>query len=165
MFSSDRLEEQLPAEQQMVPPSAENLLKKQEATAGWMKILSRLDEKKRIVVLLRFFSRYNSYKKMARILGIPVGTVRSRLNNEPPDWFFPVRQNLGAILLEAERPEEAEAIYRKDLQKFPENGWSLFGLYQSLEQQGEMEKAREVRDRFEKAWRYADVELEESRIL
>ena len=85
--------------------------------------------------------------------------------NEPPDWFFPVRQNLGAVLLEANRPGKAERVYRNDLAKFPENGWSLFGLYQSLKAQGKDNSASKVKKRFESAWKYSDVKLSASRIL
>ncbi len=48
--------------------------------------------------------------------------------NEPPDWYFPVRHFLGAMLLDAGRPNEAEVVYAADLRKNPENGYSLFGL-------------------------------------
>ena len=82
---------------------------------------------------------------------------------EPPDWFFPVRHNLGAVLLEAGRPAEAEAVYREDLDVFPENGWALFGLSQSLRAQGNMDGAREVEARFYNAWANADVTLTSSR--
>ncbi len=83
--------------------------------------------------------------------------------NEPPDWFFPVRQTLGAVLLEAGRPAEAERVYREDLAEFPENGWSLFGLEQSLRAQGRAGEAEAVRRRFAEAWRHADLELAASR--
>jgi tetratricopeptide (TPR) repeat protein len=83
--------------------------------------------------------------------------------NEPPDWFFPVRQSLGAVLLEAGQPAEAERVYREDLLEFPENGWSLFGLRQSLEAQGRAADARDAARRFAEAWRHADVELQGSR--
>jgi len=56
--------------------------------------------------------------------------------NEPPVWHHPPRQVLGALLLEAGRPADAERVYRKDLERFRENGWSLFGLMKSLEAQG-----------------------------
>ncbi len=82
---------------------------------------------------------------------------------EPPDWFYPVRQNLGAILLEAGRPSQAEEVYREDLARFPDNGWSLFGLAQSLRAQGKQAEAAEVQRRFETAWKYADVEITASR--
>ena len=49
---------------------------------------------------------------------------------EPPPWYFPTRQALGAVLLEGGRAGEAEAVYRADLDEWPKNGWSLFGLSQ-----------------------------------
>ncbi|MEO8452020.1 MAG: hypothetical protein ABI647_19675 [Gemmatimonadota bacterium] len=52
---------------------------------------------------------------------------------EPPWWALPVRQALGAVLLEAGKPAEAERIYREDLVRFPKNVWSLAGLVRSLE--------------------------------
>ena len=50
---------------------------------------------------------------------------------EPPYWYYPVRQSLGAALLKLNREQEAEAVYRKDLQQHPNNGWSLYGLVES----------------------------------
>jgi tetratricopeptide (TPR) repeat protein len=84
---------------------------------------------------------------------------------EPPDWHAPARQNLGAVLLEAGRADEAEVVFWEDLKKNPENGWSLFGLMQALERQSKMEDAARVRTRFEKAWRGANVTLTSARIL
>ncbi|MBM4134565.1 MAG: tetratricopeptide repeat protein [Nitrospira sp.] len=83
--------------------------------------------------------------------------------SEPPLWTIPARQNLGAVLMAVGRPIEAETVYREDLKRNPENGWSLFGLAQSLRTQEKMEEARTVEDRFRKAWARADVKLTESR--
>jgi predicted Zn-dependent protease len=74
-----------------------------------------------------------------------------------------VRQSLGKALLAADRPAEAEQTYREDLARFPENGWSLFGLVQALEQQGKTNEAAAARERYEAAWRSADVRLTASR--
>jgi tetratricopeptide (TPR) repeat protein len=82
---------------------------------------------------------------------------------EPPLWYFPVRHSLGRALLEAGRPAEAEQAYREDLQRFRANGWSLFGLAQSLEAQGKTAEAAEAMARFRDAWRAADIELPSSR--
>lgn len=82
---------------------------------------------------------------------------------EPPYWYFPVRQFLGAALLEANRPVEAEAVYRQDLEQHPNNGWSLFGLAQSLKAQGKTEEAKAVQSQFEAVWKNADVSLKASR--
>ena len=82
---------------------------------------------------------------------------------EPADWHYPVRQSLGAVLLKAGRAVEAEVVYWEDLRRNPENGWSLFGLAQSLRAQGKDEEAGEVEKRFQKAWARADVTLTSSR--
>ena len=85
--------------------------------------------------------------------------------NEPPDWHVPVRQSLGAVLLSAGRPAEAEAIYWQDLERNRENGWSLFGLLQSLRAQGKEQQAAAVEKRFRKAWKRSDVTLTASRFM
>ncbi len=79
--------------------------------------------------------------------------------DEPPGWHAPVRQTLGAVLLEGGKAAEAEAIFVEELRRNPENGWSLFGLEQSLRAQGRKKEAGEVADRFNRAWKNADVEL------
>ena len=82
---------------------------------------------------------------------------------EPPDWHAPVRHNLGAVLLEAGRPDEAETIYWEDLKKNPANGWSLFGLLQALKAQGKTDEAARIEERFRTVWKDADVTLTTSR--
>jgi non-heme chloroperoxidase len=85
--------------------------------------------------------------------------------NEPPVWHHPVRQILGGVLLDAARFQEAEAVYRADLVRVRENGWSLFGLIRSLEAQQRPADAAAVRARFERAWKRADLTLTSSRII
>ena len=87
----------------------------------------------------------------------------SLLYNEPPDWYFPVRHVLGALLLEAGFPGEAEMVYWEDLRRNPENGYSLFGLKQSLIKQNKPLVAASISDRFGRAWHDADVILKTSR--
>ena len=82
---------------------------------------------------------------------------------EPQLWHAPTRQTLGAVLLEMGEPIEAMAVYQADLQKYPNNGWSLFGLQQCLVKSGRVEEAEHVRDAFDKAWSRADVTLTSSR--
>jgi tetratricopeptide (TPR) repeat protein len=83
---------------------------------------------------------------------------------EPPDWSSPTHYLLGMIELAANRPTEAEAAFRTDLKIYPENGWSLYGLFQSLQAQGKTQEANAVQKRFEDAWKYADVSLAASPI-
>lgn len=78
---------------------------------------------------------------------------------EPPDWPQPVRHTLGAVLVSAKRFDDAEKVYRADLEKWPENGWSLYGLAQCLEAKGSPE-AEKVMARFKKAWSRADTEID-----
>lgn len=82
---------------------------------------------------------------------------------EPPHWALPVRHYLGPVLLLAGRAPEAEAEYRTDLKWYPDNGWALFGLLQSLKAQRKDADAADVSSRFEKAWLHADVALAASR--
>ena len=83
--------------------------------------------------------------------------------NEPSDWPYPVRHTLGAVLLMAGRVAEAEAVYKADLERNPENGWALFGLATSLRVQKRTDEAERSRQRFEAAWKNADIKLTASR--
>lgn len=79
--------------------------------------------------------------------------------DEPPGWHAPVRQTLGAVLLQAGKPEEAQAVFTEELRRNPENGWSLYGLEQSLNALGRKQEAKEVGERFTRAWTNADIKL------
>jgi tetratricopeptide (TPR) repeat protein len=78
--------------------------------------------------------------------------------------ILPVRHSLGATLLNAGRFGAAEEVYREDLKRLPENGWSLFGLARSLRAQGKAAEAGRVQQDFATAWRHADVRLTASRM-
>jgi tetratricopeptide (TPR) repeat protein len=79
--------------------------------------------------------------------------------DEPSAWALPLRQQLGALLLAAGRPKEAETAYREDLVRYPNNGWSLHGLAVSLKAQGRTKEAAAAAAAFQKAWARADVKL------
>lgn len=82
---------------------------------------------------------------------------------EPPDWAQPMRHYLGAALVEAGHHQRAERVYREDLEWTQNNGWALYGLWQSLRGQGRDDEAEKARARFEDAWSGVDVMLERSR--
>jgi tetratricopeptide (TPR) repeat protein len=84
--------------------------------------------------------------------------------DEPPGWHAPVRHTLGAVLLAAGKPTQAEAVYREELRRNPENGWSLLGLRDSLAAQKRAGEARSVDAQLAAAWSNADVELVASRL-
>ncbi|HSM05150.1 MAG TPA: tetratricopeptide repeat protein [Longimicrobiales bacterium] len=83
--------------------------------------------------------------------------------DEPEPLNFSARHWLGALLLEADRPAEAEAVYRAALADHPRNGWSLFGLAEALDAQGRPGDALMVRRELEESWARADVWIQASR--
>jgi tetratricopeptide (TPR) repeat protein len=82
--------------------------------------------------------------------------------SEPPDWFVPARHALGAVLLRDKQAEVAEKVYREDLRRWPENGWSLHGLVRTLEMLGRKAEAAKVNERFQEVWKRADVKIRSS---
>jgi tetratricopeptide (TPR) repeat protein len=86
--------------------------------------------------------------------------IQDTLNyDEPPDWYFPVRESLGAALLSAGRAKEAEQVFRDDLQRNVRNPRSLFGLMSSLKAQHREADAAWVEREFNEAWKGADTKL------
>ncbi len=81
---------------------------------------------------------------------------------EPPFWYYPTRHSLGQALLASGNPAAAEVVYRRDLEMYPRNGWALFGLMQSMDQQDK--DSSDVKQRFDTIWQQADVTLSSSRL-
>ena len=81
---------------------------------------------------------------------------------EPPDWPHPMRLYLGSALISAQKFKEAENVYRRDLDWHKNNGWSLFGLHQSLVLQGKTDEAETIYKEFLLAWQQADIKLYDS---
>jgi tetratricopeptide (TPR) repeat protein len=75
---------------------------------------------------------------------------------EPKLWMLPARQYLGAFLLTMNKPQEAEKVYREDLAWNPGNGWSLLGLYQSLEAQRKRVELRKLKGLYMRSFSQAD---------
>ena len=104
---------------------------------------------------------------LARASGDEAGAVRhlraavaaqdALAYDEPPDFYYPVRESLGAALLRAGDATGAERVFREDLERNPRNGRSLFGLMKALEAQGREDAAGWVRGEFESAWKDADL--------
>jgi tetratricopeptide (TPR) repeat protein len=82
---------------------------------------------------------------------------------EPPQWYYPIRHSLGALLLDAKRFDEAEQVYREDLKRFPGNVWALAGLVSALHGNDKHGDAAEIEQRLGVALREADVRLMKSR--
>ena len=83
--------------------------------------------------------------------------------DEPPGWLIPVRHSLGATLMRNGRSAEAEQVYREDLARIPDNGWSLYGLTESLRaQKKNADEAKATRAKFQKIWVKADTKITSS---
>jgi hypothetical protein len=82
--------------------------------------------------------------------------------DEPEPLNFAARHWLGAALLEAKRPADAERVYRAELERHPRNGWSLYGLEQALRAQNRAADAAQVHAQFEQAWARSDTWLRAS---
>ena len=78
---------------------------------------------------------------------------------EPPFWYYPTRQSLGAALLASDRLAEAQSVFEADLEQYPMNGWSMFGLAEALRRQGDEAGAEQMTARFKTVWQFADVSL------
>lgn len=103
------------------------------------------------------------YDQAAIALRRGVALEDDLIYEEPSSWYAPVRQHLGQILLDADRPLEAEAVFRQDLAIYPDNGWSLHGLAAALRQQGETEEAAAASAQYDLAWQRADQPLQAAR--
>jgi len=78
---------------------------------------------------------------------------------EPPDWFFPVRESVGGVLLMSGDAKGAEKVFREDLERNPRNPRSLFGLHQSLKAQDRSYDAGFVEKQFRNSWKGGEGEL------
>jgi tetratricopeptide (TPR) repeat protein len=79
--------------------------------------------------------------------------------DEPPAWYYPVRESLGAALLKDGQATAAEAVFREGMRRSPRNGRMLFGLMEALRVEGKKEESEWVRKEFEAVWAKSDVRL------
>ncbi|MEP7322862.1 MAG: tetratricopeptide repeat protein [Saprospiraceae bacterium] len=92
--------------------------------------------------------------------------IEDHLNyNEPPDWFFSVRHELGAILLENKKYDEAINVYLEDLKWLPQNGWAQHGLRKAYIEKKDKKRLTAIEQEIQQSWKYADIKLQSSRIL
>ena len=83
---------------------------------------------------------------------------------EPPYWYYPVRQSLGAVLLEQGNAAEAEMVFRRSLMQTPNNGWALYGLLEAQKAQGDTVGAEQTTELFGNAWLGEKTELSLARL-
>jgi tetratricopeptide (TPR) repeat protein len=107
----------------------------------------------------RIASAEGRHDDAVRLLAEAVGKEDKLAYNEPSDMIFPTRHLLGAELLAAGKPADAEAVYREDLKRHPNNGWAYFGLSEALTAQKHDAEAATARKQFEDAWSKADIKL------
>ena len=81
------------------------------------------------------------------------------LYDEPTDWYYPVRESLGGMLLQSGDASTAEKVFRDDLEQNPRNPRSLFGLAEALTRQNRLYEASWVKRQFDEAWKGADIQL------
>lgn len=108
-------------------------------------------------------ARRQKYEEAIKHLTEAVKLEDSLPYSEPRFWPIPIRHYLGAALLTAGRPVEAEAVYRADLARNPNNGWAFQGLTQSLRLQQKSSEAEAAEQQFATAWTFADVSVTASR--
>lgn len=91
--------------------------------------------------------------------------IEDALNyNEPPDWFFSVRHNLGAVQIEAGHYTDALATYQTDLKTYPRNGWALQGMKLAYQGLGDTQNAEAIGNQLAEVWATADTPISSSRI-
>jgi tetratricopeptide (TPR) repeat protein len=79
--------------------------------------------------------------------------------DEPPSWYYPLRESLGSAYLQLGKPADAERVFREDLTRNPRNGRSLFGLQAALAKQGKDVDAAWIQREFDNVWKNADTQL------
>ena len=87
----------------------------------------------------------------------------STREDEPPDWYYPVRQSLGYLYIALTKGPDAEKAFVESLRRMPDDPWSLLGLSEAYRIQNRSSEESQFRQRFKQAWAKADVEFRVSR--
>ena len=106
--------------------------------------------------------QHGEWDKAAELLEKGADVEDTLSYGEPPQWLQPIRHTIGAVYMKSGKFAEAERVYREDLSKWRENGWSLWGLMQALNAQGKSAEAAKVKARFDKIWQFADAPIDSS---
>jgi tetratricopeptide (TPR) repeat protein len=114
------------------------------------------------VLKAELFAKEKQFKQSISLLKEAIAIEDALNYNEPPDWFFSVRHNLGAIQLDAGQYQEAINTYNQDLHNLPKNGWALKGLSIAYMKAGDLSKHNETERRFNESWSTSDFELKSS---
>ena len=136
-------------------PEIKNLVKSGQPSAKLLEIADNL-------LLGQIEFKNGNYEASITSLKKAVSLQDDLPYTEPPFWYYPTRQSLGRVLIEAGKFAEAEAVFRKDLEDYPRNGWSMFGLFKVLEIQGKTKEAKKYKDKFDVIWQLSDIKLESS---
>ena len=112
-----------------------------------------------LVLDARIAAARNEHDRAIKLWQQAVAAADPLPYDEPPIWFYPIRESLGAALLAADRGADAERVFRDDLLNNPRNARSLFGLREALARQGKEADAAWVQREFETAWKQADTKL------
>jgi tetratricopeptide (TPR) repeat protein len=131
---------------------------------GGINPMNSILEIARRVLNAEIMAQEGQFPSSIRLLNEAVALEDGLNYQEPPDWFFPVRHTLGAVLLKAKRYSEAEAVFAQDLTVFPRNGWALSGLHQAQLSQGAIEKAQQTQTVLNLAWKWADKDLKAGKL-
>ena len=81
---------------------------------------------------------------------------------EPPFWYYPTRQTLGHVLIKSGKFDEAIKTFKKDLDYYPNNGWSYYGLYKAYEEIGDGSNSEKSLEMFENLWQESDINVSSS---
>lgn len=101
----------------------------------------------------------NDYESAIKLLQQAVAAEDALDYVEPPDWYLPTQEALGGVLLAKGDYAAAERVFRDNLDKYPHNGRSLFGLQASLQAQGKDKAAKLIQNEFATAWKNSDIQL------
>jgi tetratricopeptide (TPR) repeat protein len=111
------------------------------------------------ILAARIASAKGDRSAAIKLLHDAVDNQDQLLYNEPADWYYPVRETLGGMLLQSGDAKAAEQVFREDLERNPRNPRSLFGLAEALTRQKRAYEASWVKQQFDTAWQGADVTL------